>query len=127
MTTQASCLSLLPSMEVGHMKIQVPHTGEWMISRWTTHSPTIERSLMIRVVRTIWLMFHPGLLNLVPLTTERANKPSLSLGSSLSTMLSLMVLMHPLGAGILLTTVRACNPVTSHTSLCVLRPHLPGG
>ena len=127
MTTQASCPSLLPSMEVGHMKIQVPHMGEWMISRWTTLNSTIERSLMIRVVGTIWLMFHPGLLDPVSLTTERANKPSLYLGSSLSTMLGLMVLMHPLGAGILLTTVRACNLVTSHTSLCVLHPHPPGG
>ena len=126
MTTQASCPSLLPSVEVGHMKIQVSHTGEWMISRWTTHNPTIERSLMIRVVGTIWLMFHPGLLDLISLTTERANEPSMYLGGSLSTMLGLMVLMHPLGAGILLTTVRVCNPDTLHTSLCVLRPHLPG-
>ena len=127
MTTQASHLLLLPSMEVGHMKIQVPHTGEWMIGGWTTRNPTIERSLTIRVVGTIWLMFFPGLLDPVSLTTERANEPSLYLGGSLSTMLGLMVLMHPLGAGILLTTVRACNLVTSHTSLCVLRPHLPGG
>ena len=127
MTTQASHLLLLPSVEVGHMKIQVPHTGEQMISGWTTHNPTIERSLMIRVVGTIWLMFHPGILDMISLTTERANKPSMYLGSSLSTMLGLMVLTHPLGAGILLTTVRACIPVTSHTSLCVLHPHPPGG
>ena len=127
MTTQASCLSLLPSMEVGHMKIQVPHMGERMISRWTTLNPAIERTLAIRVVRTIGLVFHPVLLDLISLTTERANEPSLYLGGSLSTMLDLIVLTHPLGAGILLTTVRACNPVTSHTSLCVLRPHLPGG
>ena len=100
------------------MKIQVPHKGEWMISRWTTHNPTIERTLAIRVVGTIGLVFHPGLLDLISLTTERANEPSLYLGGSLSTMLGLMVLMHPLGAGILLTTVRACNPVTLHTSLC---------
>ena len=52
---------------------------------------------MIRVVGTISLMFHPGLLDPVSLTTERANKPSLSLGGSLSSMLSLMVLTHPLG------------------------------
>ena len=127
MTTQASCLLLLPSMEVGHMKSQVPHMGEWMISGWMTCNPTIERSLMIRVVRTIWLMFHPGFLDPVSLTTERANEPFLFLDGSLSTMIGLMVLMHPLGAGILLTTVRACNPVTSHTSLCVLHPHPPGG
>ena len=31
---------------------------------------------MIRVVGTIWLIFHPGLLDLVSLTTERANEPS---------------------------------------------------
>ena len=109
------------------MKIQVPHMGEWMISRWTTHNPTIERSLAIRLVRTIELVFHPGLLDLISLTTERANEPSLYLGGSLSTMLGLMVLTHPLGAGILLTTVRACNPITSHTSLCVIHPHPPGG
>ena len=91
------------------MKIQVPHMGERMISG------------------TIGLGFHPGLLDLITLTTERANEPSLDLGSHLSTMLGPMVLMHPLGAGILLATVRACNLVTSHTSLCVLCPHLPGG
>ena len=69
------------------MKIQVPHMGEWMISRWTTRNPTIERTLAIRVVRTIGLVFHPGLLDLISLTTERANEPSLDLGSHLSTML----------------------------------------
>ena len=109
------------------MKIQVPHMGEWMISGWTTRNPAIERTLAIKVVRTIGLVFHPGLLDLIFLTTERANEPSLYLGGSLSTMLGLMVLMHPLGAGILLTIVRACNPVTSHTSLCVLCPHPPSG
>ena len=125
--TQVSHPSLLPSVEVGHVKIQVPHTDEWMISRWTAHNPTIERTLVISVVGTIGLVFHPGLLDLISLTTERANEPSLDLGSCLSTMFGPMVLTHPLGTGILLTTVRACNPVTSHTSLCVLCPHLPGG
>ena len=114
-------------MGVGHMKIQVPHMGEWMISGWTARNPTIERTLVIRVVGTIGLVFHPALLDLITLTTERANEPSLNLGSCLSTMLGPMVLMHPLGTGILLTTVRACNLVTLHTSLCVLYPHLPGG
>ena len=124
--TQASGPLLLPSMEVGHMKIQVPHMGEWMIGRWTTHNPAIERTLAIRVVRTIGLVFHQGLLYLITLTTERANEPSLDLGSHLSTILGPMVLTHPLGTSILLTTVRACNLVTSHTSLCVLHPHPPG-
>ena len=69
------------------MKIQVPHMGEWMISGWTVRNPTIERSLMTRVVGTIWLMFHSGFLDPVSLTTERANEPSLYLGGSLSTLL----------------------------------------
>ena len=94
------------------MKIQVPHMDEWMISCWTAHNPTIERFLAIRVVGTIGLVFYPGLLNLVTLTTERADEPSLDLGSNINAMLDPMVLMHPLGTGILLTTVRACNPVT---------------
>ena len=127
MITQASCPSLLPSVDVRHMKIQVPHMGERMISRRTTHNPAIERTFAIRAVGTIGLVFHPGLFDLITLTSKRANETSLDLGSHLSTMLGLMVLTHPLGTSILLTTVRACNPGTSHTSLCVLCPHPPGG
>ena len=58
---------------------------------------TIERTLVIRVVGTIGLVFYPGLFNLVTLTTERADEPSLDLGSWISTMLGPMVLTHPHG------------------------------
>ena len=82
---------------------------------------------MIRVVRTIGLVFYPGLFDLVPFTTERTYEPSLDLGSGVRTMLGQVVLTHPLSTCILLTTVRACNPVTCHTSLCVHCPHPFGG
>ena len=85
--------------------------------------PYNKKDLAVRAVGTIGLVFYPGLIDLVPFTTERTYEPSLDLDSSIRTMLGPMVLMHPLSTCILLTTVRACNPVTCHTNLCVSHPH----
>ena len=109
------------------MLIQIPHAGERMVGRWTPSNPAIIRSFTVRIVRTIGLVFHPGLLDLVALTTKETDVPSLDLGGCLNTVLGLLVLTHSLSTGILLTTVRAFNLVTCYTSLCVLSPSPFGG
>ena len=93
---------------------------------WTAKNPTIERTLMVRVISTIWLMLHPGFMDPVHLMAKGTRIPSPGL-RSFKTMLSLMVLPHTLPTGILLTTVRACNLPTLHTSLCVYPEHFPSG
>ena len=99
-------------MEVSHVLVQIPHACERMVGRWTPSYPAIIRTFMVRIIRTIGLVFHPGLLDLVALTTEGTDVPSSDLGRCLNTMLGPLVLMHSLVAGILLTTVRAFNPYT---------------
>ena len=67
-------------------------------------------------------LFHPTLLNSVRLMTVRAHKILIHL-RSISTMLGLLVLLHPLRTGILLTTVWTCHLLTLDTSQCVSFPH----
>ena len=52
------------------MLVQVPHMRERMVSRWTPSYPAKIRTFTVRIIRAIGLMFHPGLLDLVPFTTE---------------------------------------------------------
>ena len=93
-----------------------------MIHCRTASNPTIVRTLLIRVSRTIWLVLHPTLLNSVHLTTVRAHETLIHF-RSVSTMRGLLVLLHPLRTGILLTTVWTCHLLTLDTSQCVSFPH----
>ena len=68
-------------------------------------------------------MFQHTLFNPVHLTTVRAFKSLIHL-RGINTMLGLMVLLHALGTGILLTTVWTCHPTTLNTGRSVPRPHL---
>ena len=76
------------------MLVQIPHACERMVGGWTPSYPAIIRTLMVRIVRTIGLVFHPGLLDLVALTTKGTDIPSLDLGRCLNTILGPLVLMH---------------------------------
>ena len=109
-------------MHVGQVEVQVPHMGEWVIHCRTASDPTIIRTLVIRIIRTIWLVFCPTLLDPICLTTVRAHETLIQL-RCISTMLGLPVLLHPLRASILLTTVWTCHLLTPNTSQCVSFPH----
>ena len=57
-------MSLLPSVNVGHVQVQVPHMGESMVGHRTPCNPAMIRTFMIRVVSTVGLVFPPCLFNL---------------------------------------------------------------
>ena len=86
-------MSLLPSVNVGHMQVQIPHMGESMAGHRTPCNLAIVRTLMIRVVSTVWLVFTPGLFNLKRFTTKRAHKTTLG-NHRISPMFGLMVFAH---------------------------------
>ena len=86
------------------MEVEVSHSGKRMVCCRAASDPAIMRTLAVRVLCTIWLVFSPAFLNSVPLTTVRTDKMFIHLGG-ISTMLGLLVLFHPLCTGILLTTV----------------------
>ena len=58
------------------MHIQIPHTGEGMVSHRTPSNPAIVRTFPIRVLSTIWLVLTPCLLYLKGFATKWANKPT---------------------------------------------------
>ena len=113
------------------MLVQIPHVSEGMVGRWTPSYPAIVRTFAVRIIGTVGLMLHPGLLDLITFITEGTDVTPSGLAGCINTMLGLLVLMHSLIAREFLNTVRASNPYTLHTSLCVLCPgplsgkHLP--
>ena len=76
----ASCTVLLPPMEVSHVLVQIPHACERMVGGWTSSYPAILRTFMVRIVRTIGLVFHPGFIDSVALMTEGTDVTALNLG-----------------------------------------------
>ena len=90
------------------MEVEVPHTDEGVICCRTASDPAIKRTLITRVIQTIWLVFCPTFLEPVLLTTIRATEILIQL-RCVSTMFCLMVLLHPQRAGILL-------PQSGHTT-----------
>ena len=88
-----SSMSLLTSVNVGHVQVQVPHMGESMAGHWTPCNPAIIRTFTIRVVSTIGFVFPPCLLDLKRFPTKWANKTTLR-NHRISTMFGLVVLAH---------------------------------
>ena len=101
------------------MHVQIPHTGESMAGHWTPCNPAIVRTLMIRVVSTVWLVFTPSFFNLKRFTTKRSHKTALG-DYRISPMFGPMMLAHTVNTGILLVTNCTRNFSTLHTCLCVL-------
>ena len=118
--TGISGASLLPSLHVRHMEVEVPHMGERVASRWTSSNPTIIRTFPVRAVRTIPFVLPPCLFNLICLPTEWTNIPTLG-DCCVCTMFSMVVLTHDESTGILLPADRACHPgYLAHKPLCAL-------
>ena len=74
--------------------VQIPHMSEGMVGRWTPSYPAIVRTFVVRIINTIGLMFHPGLLDFITFVTEGTDVTPSGLGRCLNTMLGLLVLAH---------------------------------
>ena len=89
-------MSLLPSVNVGHVQVQIPHMGESMVSHRTPCNPAMIRTFMIRVVSTVGLVFPHVFLTWKDLPQNGHTK--LPWGTTESApCLALMVLVHTVG------------------------------
>ena len=121
---------LLPPVNGRHMMVQVTNTGEGVVSCSTPSNPTIERSLSVRVVNTIWLVLSPCFFNLEFFATKWAFETPWW-HHRIGSMLSPVVVAHGLSASKRFPTHGTGHCLTLHARLGMVPPvtlacqHLP--
>ena len=122
--------TLLPPMNSHHMVIQVANPGEGMIRRRTPSNPAKIRTLLVRIISTIWLVLTPCLFDWETFVTEWTNESTFR-HHRISPTLGPVVVAHGLSTSKRLFTHRACYSLTLHARLGMVPPvtlacqHLP--
>ena len=117
-------------MGIWQVNIQVPHTRKGMVTHRTPYHPAEVGALLVRILTAVGLVLRPCLLHSEGFGAEWAYKPTFW-HYRVSSMLSLVVLVHGLNTRKQFPAHRACSPLTMNTWLGVFSPvsswgqHLP--
>ena len=113
---------------IWQLRLQI--LGKGWSGHGTPSNPTKIRTLLVRIISTIWLVLTPCLFDLETFVTKWTNESAFR-HHQISPMLGLVVLVHGLSTSKRLFTHRACNSFTFYTRLGMIPPvslacqHLP--